>query len=312
MKFSLAAAASLFAASAAAVDVACLVNGESVAVVDLDTGSCPFTVPSSLPTEFQFTSIEEYDVTFYYAIAQNIRYFTDIVNAGRVISIPANALFNSPGAPLFSVHVERQAGSNSTAAVRRRLLQQSEIVKRDAASDFADSLKSIDGVAVPNGGVTFSVVLANPSSSASDSASNTATVTNTATTVVTITSCSDNKCSEATVPATNGWTTVTTNGVVTSYTTWCPVSGKTSWASVVTVTAPSSTWTAAPGVVTKTVAPGEYTTYTTLLPYTKTVAAESTSAPAQATVAPAVNPGAAAAIGAPLLALAALPVAYLL
>lgn len=52
---------------------------------------------------------------------------------------------------------------------------------------------------------------------------NIVTETDIATTVVTITSCSDNKCSK--VPVTTGVTTVT--GVDTIYTTYCPLTGKT-------------------------------------------------------------------------------------
>ncbi|GEQ71138.1 hypothetical protein JCM33374_g4819 [Metschnikowia sp. JCM 33374] len=50
------------------------------------------------------------------------------------------------------------------------------------------------------------------------------TVTNiVATTIITITSCSDHKCTKTAVPATQGPTTVTTNGETTVYTTWCPL-----------------------------------------------------------------------------------------
>ncbi|GEQ71491.1 hypothetical protein JCM33374_g5175 [Metschnikowia sp. JCM 33374] len=44
-----------------------------------------------------------------------------------------------------------------------------------------------------------------------------------ATTIITITSCSDHKCTETTVSATQGPTTMTTNGVTTVFTTWCPL-----------------------------------------------------------------------------------------
>ncbi|KAI5964561.1 hypothetical protein KGF57_001053 [Candida theae] len=81
-------------------------------------------------------------------------------------------------------------------------------------------------------------------------ASYNSTVTDIATTVVTITSCSENKCTE--VPVTTGLTTVT--DVDTIYTTFCPLSTEAPASSAPVSEAPSSKSTvaaessAAPGV----------------------------------------------------------------
>lgn len=78
----------LAATTTLAQDVACLVDNQQVAVVDLDTGVCPFTIPASLAAFFTFVSLEEYNVQFYYTIVNNVRYNTDIRNAGKVINVP--------------------------------------------------------------------------------------------------------------------------------------------------------------------------------------------------------------------------------
>lgn len=51
-----------------------------------------------------------------------------------------------------------------------------------------------------------------------------ATATNEFTKLITVTSCSNNKCHEATVPATPTLTTTTVNGVETLFSTYCPIS----------------------------------------------------------------------------------------
>lgn len=267
----------LFLASVTlAVDVACVVDGTTVAVVDLDTGVCPFALPEALSAFFNFNAGDDYDVQFYYAIAQNTRYFTDIVNAGRTINIPAIILYGNPGAPCYQVHRSKSPETNSTAAIRKRLLGDTYI-KRDEASDLAESLKSEDGVLV--GDSVFEVLDINPSSSSSSSsgttsAPGTSTATESSTKIITITSCSEDKCSETTVPATKGPTTVTTHGTVTTYTTWCPISTVTDKETkIITVTSCSEnkcsehTVPATKGPTTVTTH-GVVTTYTTWCPVT--------------------------------------------
>lgn len=51
----------------------------------------------------------------------------------------------------------------------------------------------------------------------------TATATENATTLVTVTSCSEDKCHESVSPALVSTATVTVNDVITEYTTWCPL-----------------------------------------------------------------------------------------
>lgn len=282
--------AALFAQTLA-VNVACLVNGVQVAIVDLDTGICPFTIPDYLPCFFEFISPEDYNIEFYYAIAQNLRYTNDIVHAGRVINIPARLLYGTPGSDLFQVHLEKHPASNSTAAIRKRLFKDTPLVKRDAADDFAETIKDTDGTDI---NVLLQVVdLAESSTGAgesstgtggSSSGAGTATVTESSTTVITVTSCSAGTCTTNTVPATPTTVTTTTNGVTTIYTTLCPLSTETvteSSTTIVTITACSNnicvptTVPAVPSVVTTTVNE-VVTVYTTYCPLTSVETLEST------------------------------------
>ena len=225
--------AAILAGTAVAQDVACLVNGSPVAQVDLETGSCPFTIPQSYPVNFEYVSSEEYDVTFYYAFAGETKFFNDIENAGRIIDIPANLLYGGSGTLLFQVDIEETPAANSTSAIRRRLLKQVETVKRDEVDDFIASIKELEGTSVE---ITLEVV--DPVSASSDGAAGSgaptsapeSTVTNTETSMITITSCSNDACGTTEVPATPTLTTVTEDEQVTSYTTYCPVT------TVVTVT----------------------------------------------------------------------------
>lgn len=114
------------------------------------------------------------------------------------------------------------------------------------------------------------------------------TVTNTATTLMTITSCSENKCHTTAVPASWGPVTTTIAGEVTVYTTWCPLSSETTFTKASTTdvtitscfenkcqeTAVEATW----GPITTTSA-GIETVYTTWCPASteKTYSTESTS-----------------------------------
>lgn len=269
MKFSSVLSTAVLAATAIAQDVACLVNGEQVAVVDLDTGVCPFTVPASLPVSFDFVSLEEYDVTFYYAIAQAVKYFTDIVGAGRLIEIPAIALYGTPGVPLFQVHLEASPAANSTAAIRRRLLKQVELVKKAEIDDFLAIAEAADGVAVE--GNTFAVVDLTSSTEGATTgtdAAGTATETDSLTTIVTITSCSNDVCASGAVPATASEVITTVDETVYTTTTYCPV------ATVVTITSckddkcHEATVPATPSLTTETIA-GEVTSYYTYCPLTE-------------------------------------------
>ena len=255
------------AAVAAAKDVACVVDGTAVSTVDLDTGDCQFPIPDSLPVSFEYTSPEEYKTDFYYTIAQNFRYFNDIVNAGRIISVPAKSLYGSDAAPLYHVHAEKSPASNST--LKRRL----DAYKRDGASDLADSLKTLDGT--PVDGHKFQVLdISSASGSSVTAAPATSTATETNTLIVTITSCSDNKCSETVVPGKETVTTVTVNDEVTSYTTVCPLTEEATSTKIVTSTScneDKGVETAVPGKETLTTVTvnGEVTSYTTVCPLTE-------------------------------------------
>ncbi|CAX44051.1 flocculation protein, putative [Candida dubliniensis CD36] len=163
-----AAASALFAATTTmAQDVACLINNQQVAVVDLDTGVCPFTIPDSLAAFFTFVSLEEYNVQFYYTIVNNVRYNTDIRNAGKVINVPARSLYGVGAVPYFQVHLEKQLSANSTTAIRRRLMGETPIVKRDEIDDFIASIENTEGTAIPGGDTTLQVVDYVPGSSSS-------------------------------------------------------------------------------------------------------------------------------------------------
>lgn len=349
MKFSTVVATSVVAATAIAQDVACRVNGVQQSVVDLDTGVCPFTIPSSLPVNFQYSSDEDYLVDAYYAEVQSGKIFNDIAGAGRVIEIPAKDLYNAAAAALFHVHLEESPASNSTAALRKRF--QIETEKRDEA-DLVAKVKAATGTAVPSSELTFDVSDPDTSSSSasgsgsatgSESASGsatapgsdvTSTVTGVSSTIVTITSCSDNKCTETTAPATWGATTETKADTTIIYSTWCPVVTKTELSTtLVTITSCSdnkchettapATW----GETTETKG-GETTVYSTWCPVTSTevttgpsnpettapVVTLSTVTSAGTSSAPAVTTafGGAAKVGGSLLALVAIPAAYLL
>ncbi|EGV61489.1 Flocculin type 3 repeat [Yamadazyma tenuis] len=115
----------------------------------------------------------------------------------------------------------------------------------------------------------------------------TSTVTDIATTVVTITSCSENKC--ATSVATTGLTTVTENDTI--YTTYCPLTAETATetdisTTVVTITSCSdhkcATSVATTGVTTVT---ENDTVYTTYCPLTSAAATKAASSAAPTTLA---------------------------
>lgn len=308
MKFSTIFATALVAATGLAQDVACRVNGIQQSVVDLETGECPFVIPSSLPVNFRYDGADDYFVDAYYAFIGQ-RFFNDIPGAGRVISIPARLLYDQGTFPLYHIHAEESPASNSTAALRKRFNSQL-LDKRDELSDFVERIKSLDGVEVPSDAL-LSVNNPDVSSSAGSGSGSTGTgastgagssgasttggatgasttggaetdvVTNTHSTLITITSCSENKCSKTTVPATWGPVTSTVDEEVTVYTTWCPVTEVTvteKSTKIITITSCANhkcsevTTPATWGPTTKTVE-GEVTVYTTWCPVASTPAA---------------------------------------
>ena len=307
MKFSTIFATALVAATGLAQDVACRVNGIQQSVVDLETGECPFVIPSSLPVNFRYDGADDYFVDAYYAFIGQ-RYFNDIPGAGRVINIPARLLYDQGTFPLYHIHAEESPASNSTAALRKRFNSQL-LDKRDELSDFVERIKSLDGVEVPSDAL-LSVNNPDVSSSAGSGSGSTGTgastgagssgasttggatgasttggaetdvVTNTHSTLITITSCSENKCSKTTVPATWGPVTSTVDEEVTVYTTWCPVTEVTvteKSTKIITITSCANhkcsevTTPATWGPTTKTVE-GEVTVYTTWCPVASTPA----------------------------------------
>lgn len=273
----------VLAATTLARDVDCLVDGVSVATVDLDTGVCPFAIPASDPVLFDFVSFDDFDVTTYYTVIGDTKFFADIRDAGRIIDIPASLIFEVEFATLFQIHAEKTPSANSTAAIRRRLLKSSQVTKRDEVDDFVAFIESLQGTALP--GTSFAVVDAAASSSAGGAGASvtsapegTQTTTEQLTTVITITSCSDNKCSETAVSAVETLTTVTVNGEVTSYTTYCPLSDIATETdistTVVTITSCENNAcheTVLPAVetVTTVTVNGEVTSYTTVCPLTE-------------------------------------------
>ncbi|GEQ71492.1 hypothetical protein JCM33374_g5176 [Metschnikowia sp. JCM 33374] len=115
---------------------------------------------------------------------------------------------------------------------------------------------------------TNGVVTTYTTTSTGGGAGTTGTVTNiVGTTIITITSCSNHKCTTTAVPATQGPTTVTTNGETTIYTTWCPITAASAASAATTSAAVISSGAAAGtsvGTVTSTGANGAVTTYTTV------------------------------------------------
>ncbi|KAG5422170.1 hypothetical protein I9W82_001265 [Candida metapsilosis] len=282
MRFSKTVATSLAFLSSAVVsqDVACLVDGQSVAVVDLDTGVCPFTIPAGLPAPvFTYTADDDYTALFYYSLVDATKYFTDIVNAGNVISIPARLLYGTAGAPLYQVSAQEEPASNSTGAIRKRLMKGSGIEpvainKRDAQS-VADSLKSRDGTFIGNS--AFEVVdvadVSSSSSSASGAGSATGVETIRSTTVITETV----DCSTTT------GTTTLPNGETSTFTSSSPILSTVTAdvTSVITITSchedlcHKTTVAATLSAGTKTVS-GIETVYTTYCPLSSVETPEST------------------------------------
>ncbi|EGW31185.1 uncharacterized protein SPAPADRAFT_72045 [Spathaspora passalidarum NRRL Y-27907] len=299
MRFTSIIATAVLLTQAIALDVACLVSGVRVAVVDLDTGICPFTIPSGLPILFDFVSPQDYNIIFYYSIAAGERYFNDIVHAGNIISIPAKILFNTPGAPLYQVRAQKEPASNSTEALRRRLWKDTVIEKRDDASDFAETLKDLDGTLV--GPDVFQVVPV-------DEATCTEEITTEVCTVVNVVTCTKTVCEPTTVPAKPTCITTTVNEVVTVLTTYCPESSIAVPTFIVTITEAETVITcpATPALTTVTSA-GVTTVVVTTVPVTQTVTkpaapgvatATTPAAPAGSAVATASTPGAPGASGA--------------
>ena len=279
MKFSTVVATSLAFLSSAVVskDVACLVDGQSVAVVDLDTGVCPFTIPSGLPAPvFTYTADDDYDVLFYYSLVESTKYFTDIVNAGTVISIPARLLYGTSGAPLYQVQAQEEPAYNSTGAIRKRLMKGNALTptpfnKRDAQS-LADSLESKDGTFIANS--AFEVVdVADVSSSSSAAGGETGVETIRSTTVLTETV----DCSTTT------GTTTLPNGETSTFTSSSPILSTVTAdvTSVITITSchedlcHKTTVEATLSATTKTVS-GIETIYTTYCPLSSVETPEST------------------------------------
>lgn len=221
MRFSFASTAVMLAATCAAKDVSCRVDGKEVAQVDLDSGKCPFKVPSQYPVNFKYKSDDEYLVDAYY-VKSDDKYWNDIEGAGRTISVPAKSLYNQDAVSLYHVHDEHTPASNSSSAMRKRFNAHLEV--RADTTAVVDEIKKKEGEAIS---VKVSVVDATNSSSSaapSSAAEGTVTHTNSETTVVTITSCDDNKCQESTATSQWGPTTVTVSDQETVYTTWCPIS----------------------------------------------------------------------------------------
>lgn len=67
----------------------------------------------------EHNSLKDYDIEFYYTLIDNVRYFTDVANGGRVISVHAVKLYGSDSS-LFDIHHHEIPSSNSTVAFRKR------------------------------------------------------------------------------------------------------------------------------------------------------------------------------------------------
>ena len=205
-----------------------------------------------------------------------MRYFTDVANDGRVISVPAVKLYGSDSS-LFDIHYHKIPSSNSTAAFRKRF----HLDKRaPIPQSLIDFLKAEQGTAVklPGGPVTFSVAMLKSSGTETRSLlstshsigqpASTVVVSQLSTKVITITSCSNQKCSKTTSAVAEYATTATVNGHETVYTTTCPLT------SSLTTKAVSTAVIVVSGNITTTTL---YSTVKTLVPVAPaTVAAGST------------------------------------
>ncbi|RCK66484.1 Cell wall protein RBR3 [Candida viswanathii] len=129
--------------------VNCYMNGEIVSVVDYENGVCQFTIPSDYETFFNFVSSSNYNVQYYYAQVNGIKYTTDIQRAGRVISVPARELLYQ-GIVLYQVHLQKSPS--------RRLLKRDEANEYGNANQFVAAIADTEGtpldVTISNGIVT--------------------------------------------------------------------------------------------------------------------------------------------------------------
>ena len=255
--------------------VNCLFNNEVVSTVDYDTGYCEYIIPDYLPLHFTWVSKEEYNIELYYCPANNIKYFNDIKNQGRTISVPARYLYYKISS-LYHIHWQKSSASNSTEALRKRFAKDVPLIKRDDVDDVLAEATASEGELVAD--VALEAVDASSSSSEEScsavTSAATETVTENLTVVVTVTSCSSDICHATTVPATAEVVTTCVGTVATSYTTYCPVSSYESVQStkVVTVYACATTCVVAAveatPVVTYTVVGGIISEYVTYVPVT--------------------------------------------
>ncbi|KAK6873374.1 Yeast-form wall Protein 1, partial [Candida tropicalis] len=138
---------SVYSSTSARQMVSCYMNGKVVSIVDYETGICEFTLPDAYDTYFRYVSSSNYDIKYYYAKVNGVKYTTDIQNGGRVISVPAKLLVNQ-GIVLYVVHLQKSS--------TRKLRRDTE-VGFDSVEEFIKSIADSEGtsldITISNGSV---------------------------------------------------------------------------------------------------------------------------------------------------------------
>ncbi|RCK65308.1 hypothetical protein Cantr_01055 [Candida viswanathii] len=136
--------------------VNCYTNGEIVSLVDYENGVCEFIIPDSCPTVFPYASSSNYEIRYYYAQVNGVKYTTDIQRAGRVISVPARLLV-SQGIALFQVHLQK---SPTRRLVRKSDIEEEYVDVNEFVASIADTEGSPLDVTISDGVVSAGFVTA--------------------------------------------------------------------------------------------------------------------------------------------------------
>ena len=135
--------ATTFATTVLGADVACVLNGETVDIVDYDTGVCTFTIPDEYPAYVNFYSDEEFDAYYYYIEVGENQNTTDIYENGRAIAIDARVL-NGESAQIVQVyvnHLQNETDSSEPLRTGSELTDEDKQIfeNRDVADDDTDT-----------------------------------------------------------------------------------------------------------------------------------------------------------------------------
>ncbi|EMG47604.1 Fasciclin [Candida maltosa Xu316] len=89
--------------------VACVINGQTVSVVDYESGICDFPIPVEFRNLFEFYSERNYDIYYYYIHTANQEYRNDYFNEAPTISVPAKEVYEAKDA-IHMGHIQYNYG----------------------------------------------------------------------------------------------------------------------------------------------------------------------------------------------------------